>query len=205
MKFSDIHVGHIYNVIFDPVRDCEFDGKHLSVVIKKNNDKATAIVIPLTSVPNGVGFNKLKIGSITALPSSLRSSETYASYNQIRTVNASRFIKLKEGDKPIQVKLPSEKFELLMKLAIEDLLFDQDYKAKISVLNDVNAKIMLIKAKDKAYEMVKLKGCKTKKEEVLVKLRQEIIEILEIINYNYELVDDSENFKKIIEEAIDIN
>jgi hypothetical protein len=45
--------------------------------------------------------------------------------------------------------------------------------------------------------------CKTR--EVLVKLRQEIIEILEIINYNYELVDDSENFKKIIEEAIDIN
>ena len=39
MRFSDIKVGCIYNVIFDPVRDCEFDGKHLAVVLKRNNDK----------------------------------------------------------------------------------------------------------------------------------------------------------------------
>lgn len=35
MRFSDVKVGYIYNVIFDPVRDCEFDGKHLAVVLKK--------------------------------------------------------------------------------------------------------------------------------------------------------------------------
>ena len=35
MRFSDIKVGYIYNVIFDPVRDCEFDGKHLAVVLKR--------------------------------------------------------------------------------------------------------------------------------------------------------------------------
>ena len=46
MRFSDIKVGYIYNVIFDPVRDCEFDGRHLAVVLKRNNDKATFIVMP---------------------------------------------------------------------------------------------------------------------------------------------------------------
>ena len=35
MRAGDIKAGHIYNVIFDPVRDCEFDGKHLAVVLKK--------------------------------------------------------------------------------------------------------------------------------------------------------------------------
>lgn len=62
MRFSDIRVGYIYNVIFDPVRTCEFNGKHLAVVLKKNNDKATFIVMPLTSAPSGAGVNKIKLG-----------------------------------------------------------------------------------------------------------------------------------------------
>lgn len=50
MKFSDIQVGYIYNVIFDPVRNCEFNGKHLALVLKRNNDKQTFIVMPLTRI-----------------------------------------------------------------------------------------------------------------------------------------------------------
>lgn len=96
MRFSDIKVGYIYNVIFDPVRDCEFDGKHLAVVLKKNNDKASFIVMPLTSAPNGVGVNKMDVGEMECLPTSLKNNHTYAVYNQIRTVNANRFITLKE-------------------------------------------------------------------------------------------------------------
>lgn len=53
MRFSDIKIGHIYNVIFDPVRFCEFNGKHLALVLKKNNDRKTFIVMPLTSESNG--------------------------------------------------------------------------------------------------------------------------------------------------------
>ena len=59
MRFSDIKVGYIYNVIFDPVRDCEFDGKHLAVVLKRNNDKATFIVMPLTSAPKFLGLREM--------------------------------------------------------------------------------------------------------------------------------------------------
>ena len=83
MRFSDIKVGYIYNVIFDPVRNCEFNGKHLAVVLKRNNDKSTYIVMPLTSAPNGVGVNKIKIGAMNCLPTSLKSNETYAVFNQI--------------------------------------------------------------------------------------------------------------------------
>ncbi|KEI16742.1 type II toxin-antitoxin system PemK/MazF family toxin [Clostridium haemolyticum] len=61
MRFSDIKIGHIYNVIFDPVRFCEFNGKHLALVLKRNNDNQTYIVMPLTSESNGVGVNKIKL------------------------------------------------------------------------------------------------------------------------------------------------
>lgn len=98
MRFSDIKVGCVYNVIFEPVRNGEFGGKHLAVVLKKNNDKATFIVMPFTSAPNGVGLNKVKLGIMDGLPLSLKCNDTYAVYNQIRTVNADRFIALKEGN-----------------------------------------------------------------------------------------------------------
>lgn len=97
MRASDIKVGKIYNVIFDPVRECEFDGKHLALVIKKNPDGATFVVVPLTSSSNGIGINKLFVGQIESLPESLKKNDAYAVLNQIRTVNATRFISLKES------------------------------------------------------------------------------------------------------------
>lgn len=105
MRFSDILVKHIYNVIFDPVRFCEFDGKHLALVLKRNNDKRTFIVMPLTSEPNGVGVNKIKLDTITSLPLSMRNNDTYAVFNQIRTVNADRFIALKKVQMLLNQKL----------------------------------------------------------------------------------------------------
>lgn len=85
MKYSDINIGSIYNVDFDPVRPCEFDKLHLALVLKKNNDKKTAIVLPLTSASNGNNVNKINLGKLDCLPSSLKTADTYAVYNQIRT------------------------------------------------------------------------------------------------------------------------
>lgn len=116
MKFSDIKVQHCYNVIFDPVRECEFNGKHLAIVLKKNNDSKTVIVVPLTRTENGDNYNKVNIGLIPTLPSSLNSSPSYVVYNQVRTVNASRMINLKEGDTRINSKVDDEVFKEVLKL-----------------------------------------------------------------------------------------
>ena len=62
----------MYYVDYEPVKNGEFNGWHLSVVLKKNNDKATFIVMPLTSSPNGDGVNKINIGKITGLPPSIK-------------------------------------------------------------------------------------------------------------------------------------
>lgn len=37
-------------------------------MVKKNNDKRTCIVVPLTSKNNGEGVNKINIGHINTLP-----------------------------------------------------------------------------------------------------------------------------------------
>jgi uncharacterized protein YifN (PemK superfamily) len=122
LKFSDILEKHFYNAIFDPVKDCEFDGKHLALVIKKNADKKTVIVLPLTTESNGEGKNKIKVGKIPNLPTSLKLFDSYAVYNQVRTLNASRLIALKEGDNRIQVPIGDSLFVKLVSLCADELL-----------------------------------------------------------------------------------
>ena len=176
MKFSDIQVGYIYNVIFDPVRNCEFNGKHLALVLKRNNDKQTFIVMPLTSESNGEGLNKIKLGNLNSLPSSLRCNNTYAVYNQIRTVNANRFIALKEGSIVKQSKLDDKEFEILFKLGINELLYNLDIDKKIVLLKEMYEEACVIKAIDLAYTIIKLK--KQNKIDEINNIEEEIKKIL---------------------------
>lgn len=157
MKLGNIKTRHIYNVIFDPVRYCEFNEKHLALVLKKNNDKQTFIVMPLTSEANGNGVNKIKIGIIESLPSSLRSNETYAVFNQIRTVNASRFISLKEGENVINVKINDELFLKLFDLGISDMMYDLSYDEKIILYKSKYEQTCVSKSIELAYNVLKLK------------------------------------------------
>ena len=155
MRFSNIKVGYIYNVIFDPVRDCEFDGKHLAVVLKKNNDKATFIVMPLTSAPNGVGVNKIKLGAMNSLPSSLKTNDTYAVYNQVRTVNADRFIALKEGSAVKECPMEKYIFHKLLFLGLREMVYSIPQEERIEILKSVYEAELISKAKDMAYQIVK--------------------------------------------------
>lgn len=152
MRFSDIKVGYIYNVIFDPVRDCEFDGKHLAVVLKKNNDKTTFIVMPLTSAPNGVGVNKIKLGAMNCLPSSLKGNDTYAVYNQVRTVNADRFIALKEGGSVKECEMEKSVFHKLLFLGLREMVYSIPQDDRIKILKNIYESIRFLK-KQKCYNV----------------------------------------------------
>lgn len=199
MRASDIKVGYIYNVIFDPVRDCEFDGKHLAVVLKKNNDKTTFIVMPLTSARNGSGINKLHVGQITSLPVSLKSNDTYAVFNQIRTVNASRFISLKEGKAVIEALFPREKFDELLVLAIKELVYSIDQDSKIRLLKTAYEQACVEKAKDIAYHIIALEKSSDSNDVIITELEAQIREILFNISYALEqkyVVDGIENIFK---------
>ncbi len=186
MRASDIKVGYIYNVIFDPVRDCEFDGKHLAVVLKKNNDKTTFIVMPLTSAANGQGVNKIHVGQVSSLPTSLRSNNTYAVFNQVRTVNASRFISLKEGGTVIESAFPQDKFNQLLILAVKELVYSVDQDTKIQLLKTAYEQECVEKAKDIAYSILALEKSSDDTEKSIAELEQQIKGILSNIPYSLE-------------------
>jgi len=151
LRFSDIKVGYIYFVIFDPVRDCEFNGQHLALVLKKNNDGKTFIVMPLSSAANGEGINKYHVGSLTCLPSSLRSNDTYAVFNQIQTVNSNRFIALKEGNNVIECMMDKVMYYTLLKLAMHEIVFSIPQDDRIDIFKKMYEEEKVLKAKDIAY------------------------------------------------------
>lgn len=192
MRFSDIKVGYIYNVIFDPVRDCEFDGKHLAVVLKKNNDKATFIVMPLTSEPNGVGVNKIKLGEMACLPSSLKGNDTYAVYNQIRTVNANRFIALKEGGAVKECEMEKNIFHNLLFLGLREIVYSIPQDDKIEILKRTYESEIVAKAKDMAYQIIKLRKNPNSDQEEIGELLLQISGTIKNVPYslNKQLVND---------------
>lgn len=162
MKYSDINIGSIYNVDFDPVRSCEFDKIHLALVLKKNNDKKTLIVLPLTSSSKGDKVNKINLGKLDCLPTSLNKTDTYAVYNQVRTVNANRFISLKECDidgnnNPIDCKMNDIQFDMLLKLIINEICFSYDTDKKMELYLSLYYQEKLKKCISLAY-MIKKSG-----------------------------------------------
>lgn len=204
MRFSDIKVGYIYNVIFDPVRDCEFDGKHLAVVLKKNNDKTSFIVMPLTSAPNGVGVNKMDVGEMDCLPTSLKNNHTYAVYNQIRTVNANRFITLKEGGSVKECRMEKTLYYKLVVLGLQEIVYNIPQDEKITLLKKTYEAEVVSKAKDLAYKILSIKKAKDYEEDQVQALELQIKDIIKDIPYslNEQLVQDGigeifENAKKI--------
>ena len=124
MKSQNIKVGHIYYVDFEPVKKGEFGKKHLAIAIKKNHDKITYVVIPMTSKSSGLGVNKIALGKLTCLPSNLQTNESYAVIDQLRTVNADRFYELKDNGNVVDAELPRKQMIMLYKAIIQDLLHD---------------------------------------------------------------------------------
>ncbi len=138
MKSRLIKVGHIYYVQFNPVQGNEFAKQHLAVVLKKNADNSTFVVVPLTSSSMGDGVNKICIGKITALPERLSGRESYAVYDQIRTVDAQRFsMVFDDSGNAVQVPFPNGKWKELLRCVISDLIRDTAVEERIENLSGI--------------------------------------------------------------------
>ena len=121
MKAEEIQVGHVYFVNFDPTKMGEFNSNHMCVVLKKNRDMITFVVIPLTSQGSGAGVNKIPLYIKPYLPPHLRNKDTYAVYDQVRTVSAKRFSKLNEGDEEYDTVVPEKEMVRLYEAIISNL------------------------------------------------------------------------------------
>ena len=201
MKYSDIKVQHIYNVIFDEVRDNEFNGTHLALVLKKNNDIRTAVVMPLTSISNGEGKNKIKI-DVLSLPPSLASNQTYAVYNQIRTLNASRFMNLKnDARNPIDVNVSIETYLNLLNLGIKDLVFNIGDNERIELFRTIYFNEKVIKSKGLAYNVRN----QNLDESQLQKINEEIYTLVNDIKIEFTNIEINHGIDKIIGHILNKN
>lgn len=161
MRYSDIKERYVYYVQFNPIKGNEFKKNHLSVVLKKNNDKRTAIVMPLTSSESGQGKNKILLDEISSLPERLKGDKSYAVYDQVRTVDFERFqpvFKDSTGKEIVEVNLEDEVFSMLVELGTremeKELSLDEKmiiYKKKFN--ESVNEKIVNL-----AYQIKRNKG-----------------------------------------------
>lgn len=157
MDFNRVKPRHIYLVQFNPVKNCEFDREHLTLVLKKNNDRKTCIVIPLTTEKNGEGANKTNIGKISTLPTNLKVNDSYAVFDQVRTVNVSRFKPLKDNNIYLDCKIDDELFFKILDLGTSELLYDLNFDEKIKLNKYQYEKACISKAIDLAYNILKIK------------------------------------------------
>lgn len=153
MKYSDVRERHIYSVDFDPVNKSEFDRRHLAVVLKKNNDKRTVLVAPLTTSSNGEGYTKKNIGKIASLPRNLKSADSYIVYNQTRTVNIDRFMQLKEDGKKIQCKIDTDIFANILVSCSEEILKEIDAKNRLNYHKSQYINYAVTEAVNIAYDI----------------------------------------------------
>ena len=203
MKASDIKAGYIYYVDYEPVRNGEFNGVHLSIVLKKNSDKYTFVVMPLTSSANGDGINKINIGKIAGFPPNIKGKDTYAVYNQVRTVNADRFRYIKDTNGRIDVPINRSILSELYNLFIGDILFNINQDEKISILKKAHETERFNKAKDIAYNIIKLRKSGAD-EETITALKKEIRDTLKEVSYTLDAKQTVDGIQKIFDESLKI-
>jgi len=201
LKASDIKVGCVYYVDYEPTLRCEFNGLHMSVVLKKNDDKQTFVVMPLTSSARGSGMNKVNIGKIAGLPPNTRGIDSYAVYNQVRTVNYLRFKAIKLRRKSIDVPIKHETFTLLYNLAIRDLLHNVHQDDRLLILKRAYDSERYNRAKNLAYTIIKHRNNKTNEEKITA-LKTEIREILNGVSETLDAEQTTAEIQKIFYEVL---
>lgn len=178
MEFKNIKERQVYYVNFNPAKKGEFDNNHLAVVIKKNKDKKSAIVMPLTSKENGLGKNKILV-DIPSLPSRLKGDKSYAVYDQVRTVNSGRFQEVYEDlgkNKIVEVNVDDKTYEDIIKFATLEIECRLTSEEKINFYNEKINDIYMEKIIELAY-LIKNKGTNVNEEEIN-ELRNKIKDIL---------------------------
>lgn len=122
VSYNDAKVGRILFANYNPVTKPEFNGNHLSIILKKNADNSTVIVLPLTKVasydPNS---SKKLLGTISALPAGLRQHRSYYVYDQVRTLNTNRLSHILDNGKPLEVFVDGDKLKEVLLDCVKEL------------------------------------------------------------------------------------
>ena len=132
---------------------------------------------------------------MNSLPSSLKTNDTYAVYNQVRTVNADRFIALKEGSAVKECPMEKHIFHKLLFLGLREMVYSIPQEERIEILKSVYEAELISKAKDIAYQIVKLRKDENPNKEKIDELLVQISETIKGITYSLD--------KQLVKDGID--
>lgn len=153
MWFKDIKERRVYYVDFSPVKFGEFPTNsklHLAIVLKKNNDKNTVVVVPLTGNESGLGKNKECI-LINSLPKRLKGKKSYIVKDQIRTLNVERINKIYDNNNEVDVFIEDELYLKVIKFIQEEVSKKITLDEKIEVYKDKLSELYKLKLVELAY------------------------------------------------------
>lgn len=120
IRLNDIKEKKIYYVDYEPSVGNEFGRHHMSLVLKKNREDKSLIVVPLTGREDKITPDKTIKIKIQGLPKRLQQKESYAVINKIRTVDFSRFEPILDG-KIIEVEIDNNEFIKLVSYITDEL------------------------------------------------------------------------------------
>lgn len=154
VSFNDAKVGRVLFADYNPVKKPEFNGNHLSIILKKNIDNSTVIVLPLTKVAShNPNSSKKLLGTISSLPAGLSKNESYYVYDQVRTLNVNRLSHILDNGKPIEVFVGEEK----LKEVLQDCVKELDYALSVEEKDEHYYKLFIYARTryiiSKAYEI----------------------------------------------------
>lgn len=168
MYFERIKEKHIYYVDFNPFKGNEFGLKHMAIVLRKNKNDRTLMVMPLTSKKDDTG-KTIEI-NVSGLTENLSKNKSHAVFNKVRVVSPERFSHVMDKKSPARVTVSDDTYEQLIDLAIEEMECNvslehkiQNYKLKLDKC--INEKIInlaySIKKAIKSGDLTKIESIKT--------------------------------------------
>lgn len=199
LQHSIIKTGCIYYVDFEPTQKSEFNGKHLSLVLRKNDDNYTLIVLPLTSSNKGLGKGKIDLGILNCLPINLQNKTSYAVVNQVRTVNCSRLSSIKHNGKYIAPKVDNTIINTVFTAIITDMTYNVNIKIKNGTYREIfiNSSVQIVNSL--LYNIDKELKNKNTDENKISKLKSDILDIIAYIPYKIILEKIDDNVKSLAE------
>jgi hypothetical protein len=134
--------------------------------------------------------------------SDIKSKDSYAVFDQVRTVNANRFYPVKSGSSRINVPMDNGTMLKLFELAIRDMIFNAAQDEKISVLKNTYSLERFNKAKDLAYNIIKLRKAGVAADGRIAALKSEIRETLKGVAYTLDAKQAVDGLQEIFGEAL---
>lgn len=203
IRVKDIKEKRVYYVDYEPSVGNEFGKHHLSLVLKKNREDKTLIVVPLTGKKDNRTPEKTIKIKVEGLPERLKHKESYAVINKVRTLDYSMFEHILDG-KIIEVEVSDVEFTNLISHITDELEESLDLETKKKMYAEKIDRAINKEIKNLVYEYKRLKE---NRDRIVTKIMDIIYnnnkDFLELNKYHFTNNDKENNLENITLEILE--